>query len=70
MFMEMYLVFGAFIIACAYFSYRNGHRQGVLDGMENTIAVLEQGEYIRTATDRSGQVQIFRVSDSQVKNET
>ena len=66
----MYLVFGAFIVACAYFSYRSGHKQGVQDGMESTIVILEHGNYIRTATDGTGQVQIYRVSDAQAKNET
>lgn len=68
--MEMYLVFGAFIVACAYFSYRSGHKQGVQDGMESTIVILEHGNYIRTATDGTGQVQIYRVSDAQAENET
>ena len=66
----MYLVFGAFIVACAYFSYRSGHKQGVQDGMESTIVILEHGNYIRTATDGTGQVQIYRVSDAQAENET
>lgn len=70
MLMEMYLVFGAFIVACAYFSYRSGHKQGVQDGMESTIVILEHGNYIRTATDGTGQVQIYRVSDAQAENET
>ena len=70
MLMEMYLVFGAFIVACAYFSYRSGHKQGVQDGMESTIVILEHGNYIRTATDGTGQVQIYLDVDAQAENET
>ena len=67
---ELYIIAGVFVAACAYFSYRTGYREGVMQGMENTLVILEHGKYIRTATDSSGQVNIYRVSDSQAENET
>ena len=39
--------FGAFIVRA--YSYFCGHKQGVQDGMESTIVILEHGNYIRTA---------------------
>lgn len=67
---EIYIIAGVFVAACAYFSYRAGYREGVMQGMENTIVILEHGKYIRTATDGSGQVNIYRVTDAQAENET
>ena len=70
MIMEWYIIGTLFISACAYFSYRSGYKQGIIDGMENTLVILENGKYIRTATDGSGQVNIYRVSDAQAENES
>lgn len=73
-----YIIFLAFVIACAYFSYRSGHKQGLADGMEGTLVLLEQGKYIRTARDNFGEIHIYRVPDNidtcefdqQIENET
>ena len=70
MIMEWYIIGGLFVMACAYFSYRNGYKQGVMEGMESTLVILEHGKYIRTATDSSGQIQIYRVPDAQAENES
>lgn len=70
MIMEWYIIGGLFVAACAYFSYRSGHKQGIIDGMENTLVILEHGKYIRTATDGSGQINIYRVTDAQAENES
>ena len=51
----------------------SGHKQGVQDGMESTIVILEHGNYIRTAPDGTGQVQIYlrpELGDAQAENET
>lgn len=62
--MELWqIIFGLFVVACAYFSYRSGHKRGITDGMESTLILLEQGRYIRTAKDSSGEIQIYRVPD-------
>ncbi len=82
MYMEIWqIILGAFVVACAYFSYRSGHKQGVMDGMDSTLILLEQGRYIRTARDSVGEIQIYRVPenvetrdigelDQQIENET
>ena len=70
MYMEWYIIGTLFIAACAYFSYRSGHKQGVMEGMESTLVILEHGKYIRTAIDGNGQVQIYRVPDAQAENES
>ena len=40
-------------MACAYFSQRTGYRQGVNEGMESTLQLLENGGYIKIVEDEA-----------------
>lgn len=66
---ELTLIICGFVIACAYFNYKSGYKEGVLNGMENTLKLLEAGGYIKVIEDQStGMQEIQKVPD--VKSNT
>ena len=65
---ELMIIMGAFVMACTYFNQRSGYKQGILDGMESTLKLLEDGGYITVEETSTGDTQIKKVTD--VKNNT
>tara|TARA_A100001011_G_scaffold304781_1_gene319206 strand:+ start:312 stop:521 length:210 start_codon:yes stop_codon:yes gene_type:complete len=55
---EMTIVLVAFTIACAYFNFRSGHREGVMQGMELTLRLLEADNKIRIVRTKDGNEEI------------
>jgi len=55
---EMTIVLVAFTIACAYFHFRSGHREGVMQGMELTLRLLEADNKIRIVRTKDGNEEI------------
>ena len=64
---ELTLLMCAFVIACAYFNYKSGYKEGVLMGMEETLKMLEATGYIKVVEDATGETEIRKVPE--VKNE-
>ena len=63
------IILGLFTMACAYFSQRTGYRQGVNEGMESTLKLLEAGGYIKVVEDKStGLQEIQRVPNGNNTN--
>lgn len=59
---DLMIILGVFTIACAYFSQRTGYKQGVNEGMECTLKLLEAGGYIKVVEDKiTGMQEIQRV---------
>lgn len=51
--LDLMIILGVFTVACAYFSQRTGYRQGVNEGMESTLKLLEAGGYIKVVEDKA-----------------
>lgn len=51
--LDLMIILGLFTMACAYFSQRTGYRQGVSEGMESTLQILENGGYIKIVEDEA-----------------
>ena len=60
---ELIIIMGAFVIACTYFNQRSGYKQGIADGMESTLRLLEDGGYIKVEETSNGDAEIKKVSD-------
>ncbi len=58
---EMTIILVAFTIACAWYNYRSGHRDGVMQGMELTIRLLEADNKIRIVRTNDGTEQILPI---------
>jgi hypothetical protein len=58
---EMTIILVAFTIACAWYNYRSGHRDGVMQGMELTIRLLEADNKIRIVRTNDGNEQILPI---------
>jgi len=65
---ELIVLMGVFVIACTYFNQRSGYKQGIADGMESTLKLLEDGGYITVEETSNGDAEIKKVPD--VKNNT
>ena len=50
-------------MACTYFNQRSGYKQGIADGMESTLRLLEDGGYIKVEETSNGDAEIKKVSD-------
>ena len=60
---------GVFVIACAYFNYRSGYRNGVLTGMESTLKLLKDGGYIEVVEDvNTGETEIKKATNNAENN--
>jgi hypothetical protein len=69
-FLQLSVIGGAFVIACAYYNYRSGYRDGVHTGMESTLKLLEDGGYIEVTTDlKTGEAEIKKATRN-VDNKT
>jgi len=55
---------GAFVMACTYFNQRSGYKQGIADGMESTLRLLEDGGYIKVEETLNGDAEIKKVPDA------
>lgn len=67
--LDLMIILGVFTVACAYFSQRTGYRQGVNEGMESTLKLLEAGGYIKVVEDEStGLQEIQRVPNGNNTN--
>jgi hypothetical protein len=60
---ELIIIMGAFVMACTYFNQRSGYKQGIADGMESTLRLLEDGGYIKVEETSNGDAEIKKVSD-------
>lgn len=58
---EMIIILVAFTIACAWYNYKSGHRDGVMQGMELTIRLLEADNKIRIVRTNDGNEQILPI---------
>ena len=61
---ELIIIMGAFVIACTYFNQRSGYKQGIADGMESTLRLLEDGGYIKVEETLNGDAEIKKVPDA------
>ena len=67
--LDLMIILGVFTVACAYFSQRTGYKQGVNEGMESTLKLLEAGGYIKVVEDKStGLQEIQRVPNGNNTN--
>lgn len=67
--LDLMIILGVFTVACAYFSQRTGYKQGVNEGMESTLKLLEAGGYIKVVEDKStGLQEIQRVPNGSNTN--
>jgi|13_taG_2_1085334.scaffolds.fasta_scaffold93053_2 hypothetical protein len=67
--LDLMIILGVFTVACAYFSQRTGYKQGVNEGMESTLKLLEAGGYIKVVEDEStGLQEIQRVPNGNNTN--
>jgi len=67
--LDLMIILCVFTVACAYFSQRTGYRQGVNEGMESTLKLLEAGGYIKVVEDEStGLQEIQRVPNGNNTN--
>jgi hypothetical protein len=60
---QFIIIMGAFVMACTYFNQRSGYKQGIADGMESTLRLLEDGGYIKVEETSNGDAEIKKVSD-------
>lgn len=58
-----YIISVIFVALCAGFSFQNGKKSGVMEGMEITLSLLEQQKLIRLSTDDRGQVNIEKYEE-------
>ena len=67
--LDLMIILGVFTVACAYCSQRTGYKQGVNEGMESTLKLLEAGGYIKVVEDEStGLQEIQRVPNGNNTN--
>ena len=67
--LDLMIILGVCTVACAYFSQRTGYKQGVNEGMESTLKLLEAGGYIKVVEDEStGLQEIQRVPNGNNTN--
>ena len=59
--LEMTILLVTFTVACAWFNYRSGHREGVMQGMELTVRLLEASNKIRIVRTKDGEEQILPI---------
>lgn len=59
--LEMTIILVAFVVACAYFNFRSGHREGVMQGMELTLRLLEADNKIRIVRTKDGNEEILPI---------
>jgi len=57
------ILMGAFVMACTYFNQRSGYKQGIADGMESTLKLLEDGGYITVEQTSTGDAEIKKVDN-------
>lgn len=73
MYMELYLIFGCFVIACAYFSYKRGHNDGFTEGsiftMDTTLKTLAKSGVISLSKDKHGETLIQPIEHYYEENE-
>lgn len=60
---ELIVLMSVFVIACTYFNQRSGYKQGIADGMESTLKLLEDGGYITVEETSNGDAEIKKVPD-------
>ena len=60
---ELIVLMSMFVIACTYFNQRSGYKQGIADGMESTLKLLEDGGYITVEETSNGDAEIKKVPD-------
>ena len=60
---QFIIIMGAFVMACTYFNQRSGYKQGIADGMESTLRLLEDGGYIKVEETSNGDAEIKKVPD-------
>ena len=60
---ELIVLMGMFVAACTYFNQRSGYKQGIADGMESTLRLLEDGGYITVEETSNGDAEIKKVPD-------
>lgn len=65
---QFIIIMGAFVMACTYFNQRSGYKQGIADGMESTLRLLEDGGYIKVEETSNGDAEIKKVQNG--KNST
>jgi hypothetical protein len=58
-----YIIGVLFVTACAFFSYRSGHADGLMQGMDSTLVMLEEGGIIKLQKDDNGDLQILAVEN-------
>ena len=60
--LDLIIYFVLFIIACAYFNHKSGYKQGIMDGMESTLKLLQATGYIKVVEDNTtGDAEIKKV---------
>lgn len=50
---DLILLLVGFTIACAYFNHKSGYKQGIIEGMESTLKLLEATGYIKVVEDNT-----------------
>jgi len=58
-----YVIAGLFVAACAFFSYRSGQADGMTQGMDSTLVLLETAGIIKLQEDANGDLQILAVEN-------
>lgn len=58
-----YGILCVFVAACVYFNHRSGYRQGILDGIDSSLAMLEQQKLIRIVELEDGNFSIEKHVD-------
>jgi len=51
------------VVACAFFSYRSGRQEGLTQGMDSTLILLEQAGLIKLEKTANGDLQILAVDE-------
>ena len=68
---DLILLLVGFTIACAYFNHKSGYKQGLVDGMESTLKLLEATGYITVEENpTTGDAKIEKAKTVDVKNNT
>ena len=62
--MDFIILMTMFIVACAYFNHKSGYKQGIIDGADSTLKLLEATGYIKVVEDdATGESEIKKVTD-------
>ena len=68
---DLILLLVGFTIACAYFNHRSGYKQGLIEGMESTLKLLEATGHITVEKNpTTGDAKITKVKVVDVENKT